>query len=341
MAVRGSTAVMTDTGARLWDLQFPASRVLLGRTRVAYVHVDNLIAFSKRDRDGKVDAYLAAYLPDEVVMLFFLGGDVVNAAMLTPVGRYPAAIGEALRHIRSDPDRSEICFHQAPREQLADMWSTLVAAPLELGLDPGQVDNAFRTLMEKRWSGLLELISNGRVNYLAVQDGRFAGGRFTDARPDEAPNATVARLTHARPGEPRPVVALKSYAHIQALPTQASPAMVAMFRRYLWDVIDLLEREAPGQSARRAERAHHRTFSAGHDVLRHFGLMRGAEIADPIVEPSVLAEALAVWTRELLTEFEASHPLSAARIVRDAAREHRYALQAVGFFERLPWRIQW
>lgn len=339
--MRGSTAVLTDSSVRLWDLAFPATRKLVSRTRIAYVHVDNLIAFSKRDRDGRVDAYLAAYLPDEVVLLYFLGGDVVNAAMLTPIGRFPASIGDALRHIRSDPDRSELCFHEAPREQLAEMWSTCAGGALDLGLDPAFVDGAFRVLMERRWTGLLELISNGRVNYLTVQDGRFAGARFAEARPGEQPNATVARLTHHTPPDPRPVVALKAYTPVAMLPTQASPAMVAMFRHYLWDVLDLVEREAPGQSVRRAERAHNKTLVSGHDVLRHFGLVRGAEVADPIVEPAVLAEALAAWTRELLGEFEVSHPLTAPRILRDAAREHRYALQAVGFFERLPWRIQW
>ena len=80
--MRASTAVLTDTSIRLWELAFPRGQVLLGRTRAAYVALDSLIAFSKQDRDGKVDAYLAAYLPDEVVLLFFLGGDLANAAML-------------------------------------------------------------------------------------------------------------------------------------------------------------------------------------------------------------------------------------------------------------------
>lgn len=339
--MRGSTAVLTDTSIRLWDLVFPASKVLMARTRVAYVHVDNLIAFSKRDRDGKVDAYLAAYLPDEVVMLFFLGGELVNAAMLTSVGRFPASINDALRHIRSDPDRSEVCFHQAPRDQLAKMWSTCANSPQDLGLDPHHVDGVFRQLVDRQWTGLLELISNGRVNYLSVQSGRFAGACFQDARPGEAPNTTVARLTHPAAPEARPTLTIKAYAPIELLPTQASPAMIAMFRHYLWDVLDLLERDAPGESVKRAERAHNKTLTGGHDVMRHFGLVRGSELADPIVEPAVLAEALAAWTRELLTEFDVIHPGAAARIVRDAAREHRYALQAVGFFERLPWRIQW
>ncbi len=339
--MRGSTAVMTDSSVRLWDLEFPASRVLMARTRVAYVHVDNLIAFSKRDRDGKVDAYLAAYLPDEVVLLFFLGGDLVNAAMFTTIGRIPASINDALRHIRSDPDRSEVCFHEAPAEQLAAMWSTCVAPPLELGIDPGNLESTFRTLMEQRWSGLLELISNGRVNYLEVREGRFSSGVFADAKPGESPNITVARLAHGVPPEPRPQLALKAFTPIGILPFQASPAMVTMFRHYMWDVLDLLEQEAPGESVRRAERAHNKSLVSGHEVLRHFGLVRGAELADPIVEPVLLAEAVAAWTREMLGAFEIAHPLSAARIVRDAAREHRFALQAVGFFERLPWRMQW
>src|SRR3972149_6897899 len=145
--MRGSTAVLTGSSVRLWDLQFRASRMLMPRTRVAYVHVDNLIAFSKRDRDGRVDAYLAAYLPDEVVMLFFLGGEGVNAAMLTPIGRFPASIGDALRHIRSDPDRSEVCFHEAPREQLAEMWATVAAAPLALRLYPAPAGGPVQLLL--------------------------------------------------------------------------------------------------------------------------------------------------------------------------------------------------
>lgn len=339
--MRASTAVLIDTSIRLWDLTFPASRVLLARTRVAYLHVDNLIAFSKRDRDGKVDAYLAAYLPDEVVLLFFAGGDLVNAAMCTALGRFPASIADALRRIRSDPDRSEACFCAASREQLAAMWAACTQSPQDLGLDSANLEASFRVLLERRWSGLIELLSNGRVNYLTVREGRFFSGIFADQRDGEPAMAVVARMVTPPPPEPRPVVTLKAFAPLEVLPQQASPAMVQMFRHYLWDVLDQVERDAPGESVRRAERSHGRTLAAGHDVLRHFGLVRGAELADPIVEPPALAETLAMWTRELLTEFEVSHPLSAARIVRDAAREHRYALQAVGFFDRLPWKIQW
>lgn len=338
--MRASTAVLTDTSIRLWDLAFPIGQVLLARTRAPYVALDNLIAFSKQDRDGKVDAYLAAYLPDELVLLFFLGGDLVNAALLNPAGRAPVAIGDALRRIEEDAERGEIAFHQAPQDLLAAMYAACSGPPLPVRLDPKSPETVFKDLFERKWSGLLELISNGRVNYLQVKDGRFASGYFAERLPNDPPLATVARLFTSMPPEPLPKVAAKLYDGPPPLPRQAPPAMIRMFRDYAWDLADLIEREAPGQGAKRAERARQRLLPQ-HQVLQWVGGTRGAEQADPIVEPVILADGVAAWTRELLTEVEVLQPQSAPRLLRDAAREHRFALNAVGFFEKLPWRIQW
>ena len=50
--MRGSSAVLTDSNTRLWELAFPRDRVLVTRTRAPYVALDGLIAFSKKDPDG-------------------------------------------------------------------------------------------------------------------------------------------------------------------------------------------------------------------------------------------------------------------------------------------------
>ena len=338
--MRASTAVLTDTQIRLWEMVFPRGRALVARTRAAYIALDNLIAFSKHDRDGKVDAYLAAYLPDEVVLLFFLGGELVNAAQLTPASRAPAPISEALRRIRAEAERSEIAFHEAPPDLLAAMYASCATTPQAFDLEARSPETIFKALFEQRWSGLLELISNGRFNYLTVSGGRFAGGYFADQRPDEAPLNYVARLFTSTPPEPLPVVVTKLYAAPRPLPIQAPPAMINMFRHYSWDLAGLIEHEEPGEGAKRAERVRLR-LTPEHDVLRWVGGARGAEQQDPVVEPVALADGVAAWTRALLEEVEIVQPQSAARILRDAAREHRFALNAVGFFERLPWPIQW
>jgi hypothetical protein len=338
--MRASTAVLTDTSIRLWDLGFPRDRILLGRTRAAYVALDSLIAFSKKDRDGKVDAYLAAYLPDEVVLLFFLGGDLVNAAMLTPAGRTPIAFAEALRRIEAESERGEIAFHEAAPELLAAIYASCAHPPLPEQLESRTPEAVFKTLFERRWSGLLELISNGRVNYLAVKEGRYASGYFAERRPDEPPMTYVSRLFTSVPPEPLPTVVAKLYAAPTPLPLQAPPAMITMFRHYVWDLSDLIEREAPGEGAKRAERVRQRLLPA-HPVLSSVGGARDAAAPDPVVEPLALAEGVAAWTRDLLSEVEVLAPQSAPRLVRLSGREHRFALNAVGFFEKLPWRVQW
>jgi len=338
--MRASVAVLADTSVRLWDLLFPSSRVLMHRTRVPYVNLDGLIAFSKRDRDGRVDAYLAAYLPDEVALVFFLGGEVVNAAMLTPLGRFAVPIAEALQHIEGEAERAEIAFHQAPGEQLAAMYAACVQTPVDPPLDASSAEAVFRALHERRWSGTLELISTGRVNYVQVRDGRFAGGHFSDQRPDETPPLYLARLFTSVPPEPLPKVAVRAVPGLAEMPPQAPPAMVAMFRHVIWDLTDLLEQEHPGDGTKRAERSRQRLLPR-LPILQYFGGPRGVEGRDPLAEPSELAEALAAWSSEVLGELEIISPGCAPRLVRDAAREHRFALNAVGFFERLPWRIQW
>jgi len=338
--MRASSAVLTDSSIRLWDLVFPASRPLLARTRAAYVHVDGLIAYSKRDRDGKVDAYLACYRPDEVALLFFQKGDVTNAAILTPSGRFPIAISEALKHIRAEPERAEIAFHQATTEQLAAMYASCAQKPAELGLDASSPLTIFQRLLERKWSGVLELISNARVNYLLVKEGHFSTGMFADKGPNEAPTNYVARLFTSVPPEPLPIVTAKGFEGLPALPQQAAPALVHVFRTFVWDLTDFAEREAPGDAARRADRVRAKLLPA-HDVLRAMGGARGTTVADPIAEPGTVADAVAAWTKEFLTELEVVHPKIAPRLLKEAGREQRFALNAVGFFERLPWHIDW
>jgi hypothetical protein len=338
--MRPSSAVLTDSSVRLWDLVFPASEILLARTRAAYVHLDNLIAYSKRDRDAKVDAYLACYRPDETILLFFVRGEVVNAVVMAPIGRFTIAISEALRHIRAEPERAEIAFHECSSDLLASMYAACVQTPEPLGLDPANPDTLFRGLAERRWSGVLELINSGLVSYVRVKDGRFAGGDFAGSKPAEDPRALLAGIFRPTPPETVPRVTARAVAGLPALPVQATPALVQVFRQFVWDVARAVDREVPGEGAKRVEKTRAK-LAAQYDVLRSVGTPQGTEAADPVCEPAHLAEAVGALVKDVLGGLEVTHPGIASRVVRDAGREQRYALAAVGFFERLPWRLDW
>lgn len=338
--MRSSSAVLTDTSVRLWDLLFPADRPLLARTRSAYVHLDNLIAYSKRDRDAKVHAYLAAYRPDETILLFFLGGELVNATVITPVGRYAVAISEAMKHLRAEPERSEVTYQVASPALLAAMYATCTQPAIDLALDVTSPKTVFENVLARKWTGLLELISNSRVNYLTVKEGRFASGIFSDQRPNEDAKSYLSRLFTARHPEPQPKVTVCGFTGLEQLPRQAPPALVQVFRQYVWDLVELAQKEGPADALKRAERIRMK-LCAEHEALMSVGGVRNATFADPIIEPRHFSDAVAQWTRDFLGELEVTHPTIAPRLLKEACREARFQFAALGFFEKLPWKIEW
>ena len=119
--MRASTARLMNSPVRLADLTFPQVNRLIHRTRLAFIHLDNLLAFAKRDRDGRVDGYITAYLPEECLLLFFRKGEAVNAASLHTSGREVVTITEALKRMRAEVERGELAYCAAPMEQLAWM----------------------------------------------------------------------------------------------------------------------------------------------------------------------------------------------------------------------------
>jgi hypothetical protein len=172
--MRASTARLTNSPVRLAELAFPQSGRLIHRTRLAFIHLDNVLSFAKRDRDGRVDGYLVAWLPDECLVLLLHTGEAVNAVSLHSAGREIVPIAEAQRRMAAEVERGELAYCTAPYEQLAWMYQSC-AEPLQLrSIDARKPDALFPALAQEHATCVLELISNGRVSYMRFEDGRFA-----------------------------------------------------------------------------------------------------------------------------------------------------------------------
>jgi len=92
-------------------LRFPYSRVLLPRTRLAYIHLRNLLNDAKRDRTAKVSGYVAVSLLDELLILYLLAGEAANATLRDAHGSRVLSIAAALEKVPAEPEYGEICFH--------------------------------------------------------------------------------------------------------------------------------------------------------------------------------------------------------------------------------------
>src|SRR5213593_2254736 len=160
--MRASTARLMNSPVRLADLVFPQVSRLIHRTRLAFIHLDGLLAFGKRDRDGRIDGYITAYLPDECLLVFFRKGEAVNAASLHTSGRHVITITEALKRMRAEVERGELAYSAAPMEQLAWMYQSCAGGYQPRVIDVNQPEKFFPVLQQEKVTGVLELISNGR-----------------------------------------------------------------------------------------------------------------------------------------------------------------------------------
>ncbi len=321
-------------------LHYPHARVLLSRTRLAYVHLRNLLTDAKRDRAAKVYGFVAVWLPEELLLLYLQEGEVVNAtATLDGVQFRSLSIAEAIAMVPSAAEFGEICFYEADDEQLATMyWSQVlepVAWPAELNVhDPGAV---FAFLHATMHDGVVEVnAEGGGVSYGVVRNGSIARGFFADSvapNPEACLTALLAggRLTERKKTRLWPVP--------PPLPVQAPPAMIQAYRDLMGAIVRRLVDGGVDGAPSVAEHAR-KMLVDRHPCLERFSLTH-PHPRDPVTEAPALSAAMGAWIGELLWTVVPQDGTTPERLIGELARERRHMFQSAGLFDALPWKIEW
>ena len=338
--MRVSGTRLLHSAIRLSDVAFPASDTLLARTRLIYLHLDNLISFAKRDRDGKVDAYFLGYLPDELILLFFQAGELVTAAGIGAGQRTVLPIAEAVRRLKADPERAEAAYCAAPMAQLEWMYQACAAPAEPWVVDSKHPELIFPRVVEESLTGGLEIISNGRVNYLQFERGKFSGGYFY-ARPETVSlPAYIEGIFQPDADGVRPALSVSGIPPIAGLPAQALPSQIRMYRELFIRISEAIEAESPGDGLRRVDRVTGR-LAPLRQSLAHLLPSNGGDPSMVATPAADLTADLAAWTGALLTEIEVVSPGAGPRILQTATREQRHLLHAAGFYSHFPWSLTW
>lgn len=337
--MRPSVATLSGTPVRLAELTFPARRVQIARTRLAFIHLDNLVHFAKNDRDGRVDGYIAVYLTDELLLLFVRNGEMVTAVGFTAGGRSVVPLAAALRRMREREQlaRGELLFCEAPLEQLAWMYQSGAAPAQPHPAAAAHRAGALDALKDERYTGVVELITDGQVAYVRLEQGEPRTGYVADAPRDAPAPDLVARIA-ARAGVG--AMAVSVFPPLDALPVQPPPALIDAYQEVFWHIVEIAEREVPDEAKRRAL-ALRDTLAPIHTSLTVLGAERGKPAAPVVTTPEAMTSGLADWALQLLEQLEVIAPGVAPGVLRDATRDQRYVLQRAGFYSRLPWPVAW
>jgi len=318
-------------------LRYPHGRVLLARTKLAYVHLRNLLSDAKRDRTARVAGYVAIWLPEEFLVLFLREGEVVNAIRATQRSNEPVAIASALAHVPAEPEFGEIAFYEAPLALLVCMYHTLLMPPDPWpgGFVAGDPKALFPHLRGGRFTGVVEVVNRDTANYLLLQDGLIEQTFVVD---DNGSGRTeqLARVFGPAPSRAKArVAAWRGPLH---MPTQAPPALVAAYRELIERMyLELGSYGIPVPSAV-GERVRDALLGRYPALSRFAG---GTRSEDPSEDGHEVTAGVAAWVTDTAREALDGDEEAARRVVAEAARERRHMLHAAGFLSALPWELEW
>ena len=317
-------------------LRFPYSRVMLPRTRLAYIHLKNLLTDAKRDRSARLSGYVAVWLPEEFVVLYIIDGEVVNATVMDAKGWRSVGIASALERIPSEPEYGEICFHEADHDQLATMFAaqTVPAEPWPPELNVNDPAALFPFLMSIMFDGAVEIVSETSVNYLMFRAGAVDRAFLSFA----ASGSIVERVAKLfAPGSKVEHGQFRRWSQVAPLPMQAPPALVAAYRELSNALVQRLVAAGRESAPAIAEQARQNLLKA-HPELESFSIGSKPK-REPIADTDKLTAAIAKWLSEVMWAAADHEKASPADLLKELTWERRHMFQSAGFYERMPWKV--
>jgi hypothetical protein len=317
-------------------LRFPCSRVLLPRTRLAYVHLSNLLNDAKRDRAARISGYVAVSLPDELVILYLLGGEVVNATIRDAKSCRVIGIAQAIEKVPPEPEYGEICFNEAEEEQLGCMFITHAEAaePWPGGMSAHDPSALFPYLMAMTFDGVVEIVTGDHVNYLVFRHGSVARAYLSGGQH----GSIVERVTKLFAKESKPAdLKIHRWGVPGPLPIQAPPALIQAYR----DLADTLVKRLVdhGRESAPAIAEHARqTLVTSHPVLDAFSLA-GKPAREALADTADLTTAVAAWIREVMWAAVDHDSVSPDELLKELTWDRRHMFQSAGFYDEMPWKV--
>jgi len=320
----------------LAGLRFPHSRVVLPRTRLAYIHLRNLLTDAKRDRAARISGYVAITLPEEMVILYMLSGEVVNATVRDARGPRPVPIAEALDLVPSEPEYGDICFHEADEEQLSCMYATHAVSiePWPAGMSAQDPAALFPYLMATTFDGVVEIIANENVNYLIFRNGSVARAFLSSAHHGTlidrvkklfAREGRTGDLRVTRWGVPVP------------LPIQAPPALVQAYRDLTTTLVRRLVDSGRDGAPEIAEQTRQHLVTS-YPALDGFSFA-GRPTKDPLADSAGLTTAVAAWIRDVMWAAVDQDAMAPEALLREVTWERRHMFQSAGLYDEIPWKV--
>ena len=319
--------------------RFPYRRSLLPRTRLAYIHLRNLLTDAKRDRAARIAGYVAIWLPEEMILLYMCEGELINATVYDAKGWRAVSIAHAIEKVPPEPEYGEICFSSAEPEQLDCMFLSQTTPPIAWPEKLAVTDpvTLFPYLGATTFDGLLEIVSGDSVSYAIFVNGMVSRS-YLAGKPVSSPhesNDQVGNIfANARPGELR----VRRWAEIPELGVQAPPALVQAYNELATGLVATLVKGGRAAAPTIAEHARQALLET-YPVLESFSFNGRPPNGDTVADSPTLTAGIAAWIREVMWTAVDHGSTTPEQLLKDLTWERRHMFQSAGLYEQIPWKV--
>ena len=322
--------------ATVAGLRYPHTRVLLPRTRLAYVHLENLLTDAKRDRSARVSGYVAIWLPEEFLVLYLQRGELVNACSHNGRDFHPVAIGVAVEKVPAEPEYGEICFCEAEDEQLSCMYTSQTHPPVPWPseLRATEPSSLFPYLTATTFDGLVEIAAEGEVNYLLFRH----GSAHTAYLSGSYGGTLVERVSRLFERDRRALhVTVRHWLVPAPLPVQAATGLVQAYRDLATSLVLRLVADGSESAPAIAEHAR-QTLVTAHPPLEGFSF-NGRPSRPVVADADALTDAIAALLNEILWTAGNQEGHAPGQMLRELTYERRHLFLSAGLFDKLSWKL--
>jgi hypothetical protein len=319
--------------------RFPFSRTLLPRTRLAYVHLKNLLTDAKRDRGARVAGYVAIWLPEELIVLYMCEGELINATITDAKGSRAVSISRALEKVPPEPEYGEICFAAADAEQLDCMFVSQTAPPVAWPERLAVTDpvTLFPYLGATTFDGLVEIVCGDAANYVIFVNGMVSRSYLSGNAMQSAheSNDQVGQLfAFARPGE----IKVRRWSEVPELAVQAPPALVQAYKELASGLVGTLVKGGRASAPAIAEHARLALVET-YPVLDGLALSDRPAKTEMVADSHTLTAGMAAWLREVMWTAVDHDSIPPEQLLKELTWDRRHMFQSAGLYEQIPWKV--
>jgi len=315
-------------------MRLPKGRPVLQNAKLEYVHFDNILADSKKERASKISGYLEVIYPDCTEFLFLRRGEPFNASRFTREGREAKTINEVVEKAKVATG-GMVNLYETSDELVAMVVMTLTAKPLFKGADLGKinVDALFDRLQKSKFNGFLELRKGVELSYVRFREGEAVKGFFI-AKP-EVPLTTPALrdlFSALGTGETLMIDAYEETSDTAI--EQATPAMVTLFQNTLNRIAQDLAGVVGPTLVKKTLEGSKTAIELRYPFMKDFTVEgNGTVSGNTMTSPTALAKAFAEWTDTFVESFRALLGKRLDQLIQNALKDYRFALRSTGFVE--------